>query len=90
MERVQLKKPQLSRAEFTRRADDYLKKAQAELLPEQAAKIIAINMDTGEYVFGSSKSEALAAFEARWPDCLFFMCRVDGGAATKYHGYVPL
>jgi hypothetical protein len=59
-------------------------------MPEHAAEIVAINMVTGEYVLGRTSGEASDAYRARWPDILMFMCRVDGGPATKFHGHVPL
>jgi hypothetical protein len=84
--KVQLKKPQLPRADFNRRADAFLKKIQEKLMPEHADELIAINMETGEYVLSKAREEVISAFLARWPDTLMFLCRVDGGPSTKFHG----
>lgn len=86
MEKIKLQEPRLSRVEFARRSQEYLNEAQKVLMPEQAAKFIAINMVTGEYVLGDRPGKASAAFQARWPDHLFFLCRVDGGPAYKFYG----
>jgi hypothetical protein len=86
MQRIKLKEPQLSRAEFNRRADEFLKRIQEELMPDHAAEIVAINMMTGEYVLAPTSGQAFEAYRARWPDILMFLCRVDGGPSTKFHG----
>jgi hypothetical protein len=83
MQRVKLKPPQLSRAEFRRRADGFLKKIQEDLMPAHTQEIVAINVDTGEYVLGHSFVEATDAFDARWPHALSFVCRIDGGPALR-------
>ena len=83
MQRIKLKEPQLSRAEFSRQTDGFLKKIQEELMPDHTQEIVAINVDTGEYVLGHSFVEATDAFDARWPHALSFVCRVDGGPALR-------
>jgi hypothetical protein len=83
MQRVKLKPPQLSRTEFRRRADRFLEKIQQELMPDHAKEIVAINVDTGEYVLGHSFVEATDAYDARWPHDLSFVCRIDGGPALR-------
>ncbi len=86
MQRILLKRPRLSRAELNRRADEYLKRIQQELMPEHASEYIAINLETGEYVLGATPHEVFEDFLERWPNHLMFRCRVDGGPAVKFHG----
>jgi hypothetical protein len=86
MSKVKLKEPRLSRAEFSRRAMQFLAEIQKTLMPEHAKEFIAINMVTGEYTFGKTAGEAADKFMTRWPDHLFFRCRVDGGPAVRFHG----
>ncbi len=90
MEELKLKEPRLSRSEFDRRSMQYLAKIQKTLMPDHAAEFLAINlainMVTGEYVLGKTAHEAVARHRSRWPDHLFFLCRVDGGPAYKFHG----
>jgi len=86
MERVKLKEPRLSRAEFSRRAQQYLAEIQKSLMPGHAAEFLAINMVTGEYALGKTAHEAVARHRSRWPDHLMYLCRVDGGPAYKFHG----
>src|SRR5713226_1098907 len=89
MSKLKLKEPRLSRAEFSRRAQQYLAEIQKTLMPKHAAEFVAINMVTGEYALGNTPTEATHLYRSRWPDHLFFLCRVDGGPAVKHHGYVP-
>ena len=86
MKQLKTKRPDLPWAEFDRRADDFLLKVQQEHMPQGADKIVAINMETGEYVLADSSGQASKKFWARWPDVLFYKCRVDGGPAIQFHG----
>jgi hypothetical protein len=86
MAKIAQKHPPLSRAEFIRRAQEYLREFQKALLPEHAQEFIAINVAKGEYVLGKTPHEAFTAFEERWPNDLMFRCRVDGGPSVKFHG----
>lgn len=79
-------RPDISRSEFDRRADRFLAAIQKELMPEHADEILVINMETGEYVLGADLYDATEEAENRWPDVLFFRCRVDGGPVVKFHG----
>jgi hypothetical protein len=78
--------PQMSMREFDRRADQILKELQKTLLPEHASDILAINVETGEYVMAPTANEVYEEFERRWPQQLSFVVRVDGGPVTKFHG----
>ncbi len=89
MQRLELKKPNLSRSAFERRAEEYLQRIQADLMPDQANEIVAINMETGEYVVGKDKREVTRTFRSRWPNTLMFRSRVDGGPVTRFHGKTP-
>lgn len=61
-----------------RLVDGYLEKIQEELMPEKAKMVVAINLETGEYTLGKDSAEAKAAFQKRWPNGGYFVCRVDG------------
>jgi len=78
--------PQMSMREFERRADQILTEVQKTLLPDHASDILAINVETGEYVLAATNDEAWEAFHQRWPDQLAFVVRVDGGPTVKFHG----
>lgn len=75
-----------SRRDFERRATAHLVEAQKTLLPDHASEIIAINVDTGEYLLAADTDEAWKKFRKRWPGKLTYMCRVDGGPVFKFHG----
>ena len=86
MPKMPLKRQPLSRGDFLRRAEEYLKEFQKTLLPEHANEIIAINVAKGEYVLAPTAHEAFLAFLKRWPNDLAYRCRVDGGPSVKFHG----
>ncbi|MBI3821057.1 MAG: hypothetical protein HY289_00080 [Planctomycetes bacterium] len=83
---IKLKRPNLSRGDFNRRAQRFLAAIQGELMPEHAEEFLVINMETGEYVLAADFHEANVRAAKRWPDVLFFGCRVDGGPVAKFHG----
>jgi hypothetical protein len=74
------------RREFQQRARQILQELQKTLMPDHAPEIIAINVETGEYVLGRAMHEAITAFRARWPDQISYLVRVDGGPVTRFHG----
>jgi hypothetical protein len=86
MQKLKSKEPRLSRAELSRRAQQYLAEIQKTLMPEHASDFIAINMKTGEYALGKTAHEACDRFTSSWPDHYLFLCRVNGGPAYKFHG----
>ncbi len=71
---------------FERRARRILAELQPNLLPEHADEVIAINVDTGDYVLASDSHQAWQHFRERWPGALAFVIRVDGGPVVKFHG----
>ena len=83
---LDLPKPTLPGREFERRAKEILKRIQPELLPEHAAEIVAINVETGEYELGPGTPEATTAFRKRWPGEISYLVRADGGPVNKFHG----
>jgi len=86
MKRVEIIRLPRRRPAPPKKEAEYLKRIQKELLPEHADEFVAINMETGEYVIGKSNADATRAFWRRWPDTFMYVCRVDGGPATKFHG----
>ena len=76
----------MPRREFQQRGKQILQELQKTLLPEHAAEILAINVETGDYVLGRTLRDAIVAFRNRWPDQLSYAVRVDGGPVIKFHG----
>lgn len=72
--------------DFVRRGRQILSDIQKTLLPEHARDIVAINVDTGEYVVAPTNDAAWEAFLERWPDHLAYVVRADGGPVVKFHG----
>jgi hypothetical protein len=78
--------PRLGQSSFQRWIETQLQKIQQAVPPEAGRSFVVINMTTDEYVIGKTPGEAMAAFDARWPDAGFFRCRLDGGPFTKLYG----
>jgi len=78
--------PLMPPRDFSKRAERRLAELQPALLPEHAVEVIAINVDTGEYLLAPDSGTAWQEFRNRWPGTLGFVCRVDGGPVVKFHG----
>lgn len=78
--------PMTSMRQFERRASELRDELQKALMPQHASEVIAINVDTGEYLLAHSSGEAWQAFRKRWPGTLGYVCRVNGEPAVKFHG----
>ena len=76
----------LPRREADRRIEQFLAEIQRELMPDHAHDVVAINLETGEYVLGTEGLDAVMKFRARWPGQLSYLVRVDGGPVAKFHG----
>jgi hypothetical protein len=80
-----LQAQKMSWREHAERGEAILKELQKTLLPEYAYKLIAINVETGEYVLGERLGETSRAFQQRFPGQVAYVLRVDGGPAIKFH-----
>lgn len=76
--------PQINWREFNKRSDERLQDLQRTLLPKYADKVIAIDVESGGYVLGRTRSEAFRKFSKKFPGNVAFVARVDGGAVVKY------
>lgn len=81
-----LTEPTMPMREFRKRAHEILAELQKTLLPEHGSEIIAINVDTAEYVVAPTEEEVWLEFRRRWPGSLASVTRVDGGPVVKFHG----
>lgn len=78
--------PMPSRREFEQRAAALRDELQKTLMPEHASEVLAINVDSGEYLLAPTRWEVWQAFRKRWPGTLSYICRVDGRPVVKFHG----
>lgn len=75
----------MSWREHAERGEAILKELQQTLLPEYAHKIIAINVETGEYVLGDRAGETEREFKKKFPDQIAYVGRIDGRPVTKFY-----
>jgi hypothetical protein len=76
----------LPRNEARRRGQEFLREIQKDLLPENASRLVAINLEDGQYVLGDDELEVGLAFHERFPGQIPYVVRVDGGPVVKFHG----
>ncbi len=69
--------------EFERKALKRLKEIQAQLLPEKAHFIVAIEPESGGYVVAETRDEAYRRFRRRFPGKIAFVIRADGGPVMR-------
>lgn len=83
MGKVTQPKIKLLPKDFDRNGEAILARIQPELLPDQADKIVSINVTTSEYVLADTPRESSRRFRERWPDELFYQVRADGGPVMR-------
>jgi len=74
-------------AVFRKKGAEHLRNLQGSLLPQDADKVIAIEVETGEYCLGRSSREAVDALRSRFPDRVAWVARVDGSPVLHLHGH---
>ena len=63
--------------------DKHLVKIQRLWLCSKPNWVVAINLQTGDYVLGKTYGEAVDGFRSLYPDSGRFVCRVNGTAAVR-------
>ena len=73
--------------EAERRAKQFLPQIQQELAGTEGSRLVAVNLENGDYVLGQDDVlKVAAAFRAKFPGQLPYIARVDGGPVVKFHG----
>ena len=87
MKSAKLIRQHLPWSEFLRRGKEWLTKIGPNLMPDRAEDVIAINIETGEYLLEDDSDEDVRfKFRKKWPGRHPYVSRVNGRAAIRFHG----
>jgi hypothetical protein len=67
----------------------YAQKIQAEVEPQELGRILAIDLDTGDYAVADDSLSASAALRAKRPGSRIHVMAVGGGPAGRIGGRSP-
>lgn len=76
--------------EIAEKGEAIYKKIKDKLEPENVGKIVAINVDTGEYFLGKDTVEADHKARDKYPDAVFHLVRVGYPAVHSFKGWQGL
>ena len=80
--------PRYSREEFARRGDEiYDRDVLPKLKPEDHNKIVAIDIETGDYEIDRNELAACDQLSARHPDAQIWLRRVGSPYLYRFGGY---
>jgi len=74
--------------EFAGKAERIYENHREELEKQYQGKIVAIEVDSGDYFIGQNMDEVSKKAERKHPDKYFHYMRVGGGGVFKFHGPV--
>ena len=75
-----------STTEFAKRGREIYHKVNPELEKEHHGKVLLIEIDSGGYFVDEDPHEAMRKAKAKYPDRIFFRCRVGVGPYRKLRG----
>jgi hypothetical protein len=78
--------PRYSKEEFARRGKEIYERIRSQVDPGNNGKILAIDIETGEYEIDGDSSVASDRLFARLPDPQIYCFRIGGGGVYRFGG----
>jgi len=75
-----------STTEFAKRGREIYYKINPELEKEHKGEVLLIEIESGDYFVDKDPDEAMRKAKAKYPDRIFFRCRVGVGPYRKLRG----
>ena len=72
-----------STEEFARRGREIFYKINPELKKEHKGEVLVIEIDSGDYFVDKSSHEAMRKAKAKYPDKIFYRCRIGDAPYRK-------
>lgn len=80
-------RPRYSKEEFARRGDEvYESQVRSQVEESNHGKIVAINIETGDFEVDKSEIAACARLEARDPDAQIWIVRIGSRHVRRFGG----
>ena len=80
-----VRQPRYSKEEFARRGDEiYESQVKSQVEEGNHGKIVAIDLETGDFEVDASEIEACERFEARHPDAQIWIVRIGSRHVRRF------
>ena len=87
IEPMAVRQPRYSKEEFARRSDElYETQIRAQVEEGNHGKIVAIDLETGDFEVDASEISACDRLEARHPDAQIWMVRIGSRYVRRFGG----
>lgn len=74
----------LNKEQFAQKGEEIFRSIEDELKPAHMGKVVAIEIDSGNYFIGRTHSEAADKAKRRFPGKLFYFARVGARAGVSF------
>jgi hypothetical protein len=82
-----IRQPRYSKEEFAQRGDEiYESQIRSQVEADRHGKIVAIDLETGDFEIDASEIAACARLEARHPDAQIWMVRIGSRHIRRFGG----
>lgn len=69
---------------FAEKGEAIFRSIEEKLKPEHLGKVVAIEIETGDYFLGRTGSEAVEEARKKYPNKIFYLARVGARAAVSF------
>lgn len=69
---------------FAEKGEAIFRSIEEKLKPEHGGKIVAIEIESGDYFLGRTGSEAVEKAKEKYPNKIFYLARVGARAAVSF------
>ena len=75
----------INKERFAEKGEAIFRSIEDKLMPECKGKVVAIEIDSGDYFLGRTHSEAVDKAREKHPDKIFYLARVGARACVTYY-----
>ena len=74
----------INKEQFAEKGEAIFRRLEDSLMPEYKGKIVAVEIDSGDYFLGRTHSEAGDKAKQKYPDKIFYFARVGAIACVSF------
>ena len=75
----------IDKERFAEKGEAIFRSVEDKLMAEYKGKIVAVEIDSGDYFLGRTHSEAMDKAKKKHPDKIFYLARVGARACVTYY-----
>ena len=74
----------LNKEAFAEKGETIFRNIEGKLRPQYTGKLVAIEIESGDYFLGRNGSEAVGEAKKKYPNKIFYLARVGARAAISF------